>query len=162
MTVMDKYVERFREGMDDEFQLDVMYRAYVIFAGFSANVSLACAAVLSWILPPDYVLVSYIMGVPLFAGEIAASWYASKRVIRPRINVWGRSRLSLVLTIIWGIAWLVGLTRFPAFAESPVAVRGMIIGAIAGSIAVTVGMRWFNTRARAWDKKRLDSAEEDD
>ena len=152
MTVMDKYVERFREGMDDEFQLDVMYRAYVIFAGFSANVSLACAAVLSWILPPDYVLVSYIMGVPLFAGEIAASWYASKRVIRPRINVWGRSRLSLVLTIIWGIAWLVGLTRF----------RGMIIGAIVGSIAVTVGMRWFNTRARAWDKKRLDSAEEDD
>ena len=162
MTVMDKYVERFREGMDDEFQLDVMYRAYVIFAGFSANVSLACAAVLSWILPPDYVLVSYIMGVPLFAGEIAASWYASKRVIRRRINVWGRSRLSLVLTIIWGIAWLVGLTRFPAFAESPVAVRGMIIGAIVGSIAVTVGMRWFNTRARAWDKKRLDSAEEDD
>ena len=153
MTVMDKYVERFREGMDDEFQLDVMYRAYVIFAGFSANVSLACAAVLSWILPPDYVLVSYIMGVPLFAGEIAASWYASKR---------GRSRLSLVLTIIWGIAWLVGLTRFPAFAESPVAVRGMIIGAIVGSIAVTVGMRWFNTRARAWDKKRLDSVEEDD
>ena len=46
---MDTYVERFREGMDDEFQLDVMYRAYVIFAGFSANVSLACAAVLSWI-----------------------------------------------------------------------------------------------------------------
>ena len=89
MAVMDKYVERFREGMDDEFQLDVMYRAHVIFAGFSANVSLACAAVLSWILPPDYVLVSYIMGVPLFAGEIAASWYASKRVIRPRINVWG-------------------------------------------------------------------------
>ena len=66
------------------------------------------------------------------------------------------------MTIIWGIAWLVGLTRFPAFAESPVAVRGMIIGAIVGSIAVTVGMRWFNTRARAWDKKRLDSAEEDD
>ena len=33
---MDTYVERFREGMDDEFQLDVMYRAHVIFAGVVA------------------------------------------------------------------------------------------------------------------------------
>ena len=159
MTVMDKYVERFREGMDDEFQLDVMYRAYVIFAGFSANVSLACAAVLSWILPPDYVLVSYIMGVPLFAGEIAASWYASKRVIRPRINVWGRSRLSLVLTIIWGIAWMAGLMRFPAYSESPIATRATIIGSIVGFIMIMAILKWVNERARAWDRKRLGDIE---
>ena len=55
---MDTYVERFREGMDDEFQLDVMYRAHVIFAGVVANVSIACAAILAWVLPPNYVLMS--------------------------------------------------------------------------------------------------------
>ena len=159
---MDRYLERFRDRMDDEYQLDVTYRAHVICSAVMTNLCLACAAVLAWVLPPNYVLVSEIMCVPVFAGSIVVALYMQKRVVRPRISIWGYSRLELVLTIIWGIAWLVGLTRFPAFAESPVAVRGMIIGAIVGSIAVTVGMRWFNTRARAWDKKRLDSVEEDD
>ena len=159
---MDRYLERFRDRMDDEYQLDVTYRAHVICSAVMTNLCLACAAVLAWVLPPNYVLVSEIMCVPVFAGSTVVALYMQKRVVRPRISIWGYSRLELVLTIIWGIAWLVGLTRFPAFAESPVAVRGMIIGAIVGSIAVTVGMRWFNTRARAWDKKRLDSAEEDD
>ena len=159
---MDRYLERFRDRMDDEYQLDVTYRAHVICSAVMTNLCLACAAVLAWVLPPNYVLVSEIMCVPVFAGSTVVALYMQKRVVRPRISIWGYSRLELVLTIIWGIAWLVGLTRFPAFAESPVAVRGMIIGAIVGSIAVTVGMRWFNTRARAWEKKRLDSAEEDD
>ena len=85
---MDTYVERFREGMDDEFQLDVMYRAHVIFAGVVANVSIACAAILAWVLPPNYVLMSYIMGAPVYVGQIVVSWYTHKRVIRPRIKVW--------------------------------------------------------------------------
>ena len=155
MTVMDKYVERFREGMDDEFQLDVMYRAYVIFAGVVANVSIACAAILAWVLPPNYVLMSYIMGAPVYVGQIVVSWYTHKRVIRPRINLWGYSRLLLVLSIIWAIVLFSGvLMRYPNYADSPVAV--LITGGIVGGVAGVAGLWLLNKRGREfyWECQR--------
>ena len=34
---MDRYLERFRDRMDDEYQLDVTYRAHVICSAVMTN-----------------------------------------------------------------------------------------------------------------------------
>ena len=156
---MDRYLERFRDRMDDEYQLDVTYRAHVICSAVMTNLCLACAAVLAWVLPPNYVLVSEIMCVPVFAGSIVVALYMQKRVVRPRISIWGYSRLELVLTIIWGTAWMAGLMRFPAYSESPTATRATIIASIVGFIMIMAILKWANERARAWDRKRLEDVE---
>ena len=56
MKLFDKYVARFQSAIDDEYQLDVMYRSLTIDNVIYTWTLLSVGAVLTWAVPPAYVV----------------------------------------------------------------------------------------------------------
>ena len=71
MKIFDKYVARFQSAIDDEYQLDVMYRSLTIDNVIYTWTLLSVGAVLAWAVPPAYVWCSLLT---LFRAVCAAAF----------------------------------------------------------------------------------------
>ena len=79
MKLFDKYVARFQSAIDDEYQLDVMYRSLTIDNVIYTWTLLSVGAVLVWAVPPAYVWCSLLTLIPLLVGEYSSAQYVRRR-----------------------------------------------------------------------------------
>ena len=107
MKLFDKYVARFQSAIDDEYQLDVMYRSLTIDNVIYTWTLLSVGAVLVWAVPPAYVWCSLLTLIPLLAGEYTSAQYVWRRSGHKGASIsMGRGVLGL-LAFVWivGLAW---------------------------------------------------------
>ncbi|WP_454963060.1 hypothetical protein [Corynebacterium durum] len=109
MKLFDKYVARFQSAIDDEYQLDVMYRSLTIDNVIYTWTLLSVGAVLTWAVPPAYVWCSLLTLIPLLVCEYSSAQYVRRRSGDKGASIsMGRGVLGLIAFV-----WIVGLARHP-------------------------------------------------
>lgn len=160
MSYGDTVIERVNALVDDEYQAQTAHQAATVGARYSMWASLFAGAVLAWVLPGNYALLSFVvMLVPMLTSEITAEQWMRRRAPRPRYMSlrpveWG------LLILFLGVALAGVLVR--VFDGSMASAAGMLVGSVLGaSVGIWISRR-ETARRRLLDERRLDADLDDD
>lgn len=152
----DTLLQRSEQTVDDEYQARVMHEANTLYTIFSVYVTIACCALLAWLLPGKLSILSMIPLIIPWASYSESSRWMKMKAPRPR--PWRFTKRELAFFAMLICIHVGGLGY--QFSDADFATGGFlgaIVGGVLGGTLMSAKMR----EDRKKDQARLDAELED-
>ena len=141
------------EGSDDEYQANTYLQSMAVGAYAAPIGATVAGAILAWVLPGNYSLLSILALLPILAHEIAADDWLRNRVPQPK---YVPQKRYMGFVMIPCVAMIAGIAYRSTFGSMSVTIGGIV----GGCIAFWLLPKWTE-RQRNRAQQRLDAVEEE-